>query len=196
MLTATRSEPLTMSRHWDLRVELAAAFRWAARLDYHEAVANHFSVAVSEDGRQYLAQPAGLHFSRVKASDLILLDADDPSTWECDCKPDPSTVVLHGHLHAKLPQARCILHVHTASILTLACLKDYEFQMLDQNACAFYGRIAYDRDYGGLAVDPEEGERVASLMSAGKTVLMMGNHGVMVVGGSIAEAFDRLYFFE
>ncbi|MEM7344368.1 MAG: class II aldolase/adducin family protein, partial [Chloroflexota bacterium] len=110
--------------------------------------------------------------------------------------PDLSAVILHGHLHEKLPQARCILHVHTPSILTLACLKDYEFLMLDQNACRFYGRIAYDRDYNGLAVDPEEGARVASLMGADKSVLFMGNHGVMVIGPTVAEAFDELYFLE
>lgn len=181
---------------WDLRVDLAAAFRWAARLNYHESVANHFSVAVSENGRQFLLQPVGYHFSEVRASDLLLLDLDNPVSLEGENAPDPSAWFLHGHLHQQLPHARCILHVHTPSILTLACLKDFEFLMLDQNACRFYGRIAYDRDYNGLAIDDEEGERVASMMGEGKSVLFMGNHGVMVIGPTVAQAFDELYYLE
>jgi len=63
----------------ELRIDLAAAFRWAARLNLHEATANHFSVAASEDGKKFLLNPRGRHFSRVKASELLLLDADDRS---------------------------------------------------------------------------------------------------------------------
>ncbi|MEM7334405.1 MAG: class II aldolase/adducin family protein [Chloroflexota bacterium] len=196
MLTQDRLNGTMTETEWQLRVDLAAAFRLAYRHDYHEAVANHFSVALSENGRQFLVQPAGYHFSRIKASDMLMLDLDDPSSWQGERVPDPSARILHGHLHQALPHARCILHVHTPSILALACLKDYEFLMLDQNACKFYGRIAYDREYGGLADNDDEGARVASLMSDDKAVLFMGNHGVMVIGNSIAEAWDDLYFLE
>ena len=78
----------------------------------------------------------------------------------------------------------------------LTCLADFEFLMLDQNACRYYGRIAYDRDYSGMALDDTEGERVASLLGDDKSVLFLGNHGVMVVGSTIAEAFDELYYLE
>ena len=185
-----------MKREWELRVDLAAAFRWAARLNFHESIANHFSVAVSENGRQFLLQRAGQHFSQVCASDLLLLDLDDPAALAGDNAPDPTAWILHGHLHQHLPQARCILHVHAPWSLTLACLQDFEFLMLDQNACRFYGRIAYDRQYNGLALDDDEGERVANLMEDGKSILFMGNHGVMVIGPTVAQAFDELYYLE
>jgi len=172
------------SQEWQLRVDLAATFRWAARLNFHESIANHFSAAVSEDGRKFLLQRAGQHFSQVRASDLILLDLDNPVSLEGENAPDPSAWFLHGHLHQHLPQAKCVLHVHAPYSLTLACLKDFEFLMLDQNACRFYGRIAYDRGYDGLALDDNEGERVASLMDDGKSVLFMGNHGLMVIGAN------------
>jgi len=184
------------SQEWQLRVDLAATFRWAARLNFHESIANHFSAAVSEDGRKFLLQRAGQHFSQVRASDLILLDLDNPVSLEGENAPDPSAWFLHGHLHQHLPQAKCVLHVHAPYSLTLACLKDFEFLMLDQNACRFYGRIAYDRGYDGLALDDNEGERVASLMDDGKSVLFMGNHGLMVIGPTIAQAFDELYYLE
>jgi len=79
---------------------------------------------------------------------------------------------------------------------TLCCLKDFEFLMLDQNACRFHRRVAYDRGYAGMALHADEGARVAALMDAGKCVLFMGNHGVIVVGPTVAEAFDLLYYLE
>ena len=75
--------------HWQERVDLAAAFRWTARLDMHEGVANHFSLAVNERGTQFLMNPNQVHFSRIKASDLLLIDADDSETYEGPNAPDP-----------------------------------------------------------------------------------------------------------
>lgn len=196
MLVKTEKPKLTSKTELELRCELAAAFRWAARLNYHESIANHFSVAVSDDGKRFLLQPAGIHFSQVRASDLLLLDVDEPDSLEGEGAPDPTAWFLHAHLHQALPQARCILHVHAPWSLTLACLKDFEFLMLDQNACRFYGRIAYDRAYDGMALDDGEGERVAGLMEDGKSVMFMGNHGIMVVGPTVAQAFDELYYLE
>ncbi|MBV7327613.1 aldolase [Chloroflexi bacterium TSY] len=181
---------------WQARVDLAAAFRWAARLNLHEAIANHFSVAISDDGVKFLLNPRGRHFSRIRASELMLLDAHDPSVLSSDNPPDLTAWYLHAHLHQHLPLARCILHTHMPYATALCCLHDFEFLMTEQNALRFYNRIAYDRDYSGLALDVEEGTRVAHLMGNDKSVLFMGNHGVIVVGNSVAEAFDELYYLE
>jgi ribulose-5-phosphate 4-epimerase/fuculose-1-phosphate aldolase len=178
------------------RIDLAAAFRWAARLNFHEAAANHFSVAVSDDGAQFLLNPKGRHFSRVRASELLLLDANNPDALSGPDAPDATAWYLHAHLHQHLPQARCVLHTHMPYATALCCLQDFEFLMLDQNACRFYGRIAYDRDYAGMALSDDEGARVAKLLGPSKSVLFMGNHGVIVVGPSVAEAFDELYYLE
>jgi ribulose-5-phosphate 4-epimerase/fuculose-1-phosphate aldolase len=78
----------------------------------------------------------------------------------------------------------------------LCCLEGFEFLMLDQNACRFHERIAYDRNYAGMALDDTEGARVAALLGDDKSVLFMGNHGVLVVGRTVAEAFDELYYLE
>ena len=178
------------------RIDLAAAFRWAARLDMHESIANHFSATVSDDGKRFLLNPVGRHFSRVRASELLLLDARNPDVLQGAQAPDPTAWYLHAELHQRLPRARCILHTHMANSTALCCLKDFEFLMLDQNACRFHQRIAYDRDYSGMALDASEGERVARLLGPGKSVLFMGNHGVIVVGASVAQAFDELYYLE
>ena len=178
------------------RRELAAAFRWAARLNLHEAAANHFSAAVSDDGQSFLINPRGRHFSQVRASELELIETVDRDGDPIARNVDPTAWYLHGYLHRHVPSARCILHTHMPYTTTLACLKDFEFMMLDQNACRFHQRIAYDRNYAGMALDPEEGERVASLLSDDKDILFLGNHGVIVVGASVAQAFDELYYLE
>lgn len=178
------------------RRHLAAAFRWAARLDMHEATANHFSAAVSQDGSQFLLNPRGRHFSRVTASELLLLDASTAGHDGVDPAADLTAWYLHAHLHQLVPRARVVLHTHMPYATALTCLRDFEFLPLDQNACRFYGRIAYDRDYAGMALDDTEGVRVARLLGDDKSVLFLANHGVLVVGATVAEAFDELYYLE
>jgi len=186
-----------MNTEQSARRDLAVAFRFAARLNMHEATANHFSVVVSQDSNNFLINPAGRHFSLVRASDLILVDLNAKNFGIAENQlVDPTAINLHGQLHKLLPHAKCILHTHMPYTTALACLRDFEFLMLDQNACRFYQRIAYDRDYAGMALEQSEGERVAKIMSKSKSVLFLANHGVIVVGNSVAEAFDELYYLE
>lgn len=162
----------------------------------HEGVANHFSAAVSDDGSQFLLNPVGRHFSRIKASELLLLDATLAGTAPADPAADRTAWYLHAHLHQRVPRARVVLHTHMPYATALACLADFKFLMLDQNACRFHDRIGYDRDYSGMFVDDSEGERVAGLLGDNNSVLFLGNHGVLVIGASVAEAFDELYYLE
>jgi ribulose-5-phosphate 4-epimerase/fuculose-1-phosphate aldolase len=177
------------------RVDLAAAFRWTARLGWHEAVANHFSLALSEDGGRFLVNPRWRHFARIRACDLLLLDADDASALEGPDAPDPTAWYIHAALHRRLPHARCILHAHMPYATALTTLADPEIRPIDQNTMRFFGRIAYDRDYGGLALSSQEGDRLAHALGE-KPVLMMANHGVIVARESVAKAFDELYYLE
>ena len=186
-----------MTREQLARLDLAVAFRWAARLDLHEAVANHFSVAVSDDGQKFLINPAGRHFSQMRASDLLLVDMNQAEFGIGDGQVvDPTAMNLHGQIHKLVPDATCVLHTHMPYATALACLRDFEFLMLDQNACRFYNRIAYDRDYAGMALEASEGERVAKLLGKSRSVLFLANHGVIVIGKTVAEAFDELYYLE
>ena len=182
--------------HYEERVDLAAAFRWTARLNMHEGVANHFSLAVNEDGSKFLINPNMMHFSRIKASDLLLIDANDPATMDRPDAPDPTAWGLHGAVHRRVPHARCAIHVHSVHATVLASLADSTLPPIDQNSAMFFERIVVDGDYGGLAFE-EEGERCASLFSDPKVkVMVMGNHGVLVIGATVADTFNRLYYFE
>ncbi len=177
------------------RIDLAAAFRWFARLNMHESVANHLSVAVSADGLRFLINPRGRHFSRICASDLLLLDAHECAMSQPDA-PDPTAWYLHAGLHAKIPRARCVMHLHSKYATALGCLADCTLYPIDMNTMRFYGRVAVDQEFAGMALSTDEGERTASLLGDAKTVLLMANHGVLVVGPTVAAAFDELYYFE
>jgi ribulose-5-phosphate 4-epimerase/fuculose-1-phosphate aldolase len=180
---------------WHGRVDLAASFRLAVEHGWHEAVANHFSLAVSEDGKRFLMNPRWTHFSRIRARDLLLLDADDDTTMQRPDAPDPSAWCIHGAIHAAHADARCVLHVHSAYATALACLADPTMPPIDQNTARFFNRVALDRHYGGIADNMEEGRRLASVLG-GRRVLVMANHGVLVTGRTVAEAYDALYYFE
>ena len=178
------------------RIDLAAAFRWTARLNMHEGVANHFSVAINDDGTKFLMNPNQMHFSRIKASDMIVVDANDPETLTGPNAPDPTAWGLHGGIHRHCPHARCAMHVHSIHATVLATLQDSRLLPIDQNCATFFNRYVIDDHYGGLAFE-EEGERCAALLSDPKQkVMIMGNHGIMIIGETVAETFNRLYYFE
>lgn len=178
----------------DERIALACAFRWTARFDMHESVANHFSLAVDEAGTKFLMNPRGRHFSRIKASELLLLDAEDNETMAQLNAPDPTAWALHGSIHRRVPHARCVLHVHSRNAAVLACLADPTLPPIDINAMRFWGRVSIDDDFDGMGLD-DEAERIAGLVGD-KPILLMRNHGVMVFGETVARTFDDLYYFE
>ena len=180
--------------HYEERVDLACAFRWTARWDMHEQVANHFSLAVSEDGSRFLMNPPGRHFSRIRASELILCDANDDSTLDGPNPPDPTAWALHGSVHRLCPQARCVLHVHSKYATVLASLEDSRILPIDQNTARFFNRTVVDDCFGGMALG-DEGARCASVLGD-KRIMIMGNHGIMITAASVAQAVDDLYYLE
>ncbi|MFT6156761.1 MAG: ribulose-5-phosphate 4-epimerase/fuculose-1-phosphate aldolase [Neolewinella sp.] len=180
--------------HFEARCDLAAVFRWTARLEMHEGVANHYSYAVNEDGSQFLINPNASHFALVKASDLILVDANDPATMDRPDAPDPTAWALHGSIHRDHPGARCLIHLHPHYATALASLADPTLPPIDQNTMRFYKRVSVDEGYDGMGLG-DEAERVSRLLGDNK-VLLMGNHGVMAIDTSIARAFDVMYYYE
>jgi ribulose-5-phosphate 4-epimerase/fuculose-1-phosphate aldolase len=91
--------------------------------------------------------------------------------------------------------ARCVLHVHPRYATALACLSDPEIKPIDQNTARFHNRVAIDLEFGGIADNDAEGERLARMLRNHKR-MMMGNHGVLVVAETVAEAFHDLYYLE
>lgn len=178
-----------------LREDLAAAFRIAAGMGWHELVGNHFSCAVSDDGRKFLLNRKWQHFASIRPKDLLLLDADDPDVLDGPDAPDASAWTIHGTIHRHCPAARVVLHCHPVHSTALAMLADPELKPLDNNTARFFARVAYDREFGGIADDAQEGLRLVRALGNHKTMLM-GNHGLLCVGETVTEAFEDMYYFE
>jgi ribulose-5-phosphate 4-epimerase/fuculose-1-phosphate aldolase len=181
------------------RVDLACALRWAARLGLQEGVCNHFSLAVTdEDGRsrgdRFLINPYGLHWSEITASSLALCDADG-NVLEGEHAVEPTAFFIHSRIHLAAPQAVCVLHTHMPHATALTLREGGRLLMCEQNALMFRGRIAYDDDYNGLALDGSEGDRIARKLGNG-SALFLASHGVIVTGRTVAEAFTDLYYLE
>jgi ribulose-5-phosphate 4-epimerase/fuculose-1-phosphate aldolase len=189
------TNPTASPHEQQLRVDLAAAFRIIAKLGMHEAVANHFSAAVSSDGSRFLMNPKWRHFSRIKASDLVLFDLDDGGGVKGRPDVDPTAWAIHGQMHKQLPQARVVMHLHPPFATTISSLADPHIKPVDQNTARYFNRLAIDDSYAGMADSEQEGARLAGLLG-NKSRLMMGNHGVLVIANTVGEAFDDIYTLE
>jgi len=175
------------------RIDLAAAHRIAVLDDFHEAVDNHFTLMVPGRPRTFYLNEFGLHWNEVTASNLLEVDFD--GTVVAGSGPtDRSAICIHAPIH-DATGAACVLHTHMPYCTALSQLEDMTVEMTGQGALQFHDRIAYDYDYNGFAHEHAEGERMAALMGD-KVILMMANHGVVVIGDSVAQAYRRLYFLE
>ena len=178
--------------HIQERVELATALRWAETYGFHEGVCNHFSLAVAPN--RFLINPYGWHWSEITPQCLVLLD-EKGTVLEGDEVVEDTAFFIHSEIHKAAPQAKCVLHTHMPYATAMTLVEGGRLEMCEQNALMFDGRISYDDDYTGLALDESEGARIARKLGNG-SVLMMANHGVTVVGPTVRDAFNDLYYLE
>lgn len=179
------------------RVDLAAAFRLAVRLDLHEGVCNHFTLMLprkENEGSRFLLNRYGLHWSEVTASNLLALNGEG-RILAGEGEYEKTAFYIHSRIHLANPHAACVLHTHMPYATALTLLEGGRLEMVEQNALRFHDDIAYDDEYNGLVVDNSEGDRLARVLGS-KRVMFLANHGVIVVGSSVAEAFDSLYYLE
>jgi len=179
----------------ELQKDLAATFRWTARLNMNEAVANHFSACIPGSTTDFYVNRSGVHFSQMKASDLILVTKDNIN--ELKKNPDlvDSTAInIHGAIHNKVPHAKCIFHVHSKYATALSTLKDPTLPPIDQNTMRFYNRVSIYNEYGGMGFE-EESKKMATALG-NKKHMLMANHGIMTTGETVSDGFDALYYFE
>ncbi|MDH4478357.1 MAG: aldolase [Rhodoferax sp.] len=177
-----------------LRADLALALRAAAHHGLSEGVCNHFSVELPDASGRFLLNPRGLLWSEIGADDIVLVDTD--GTVLAGRHPVESTAMfIHAAVH-RIAGKACVLHTHMpyATALTLTRARALD-TTLSQNAMRFYGRLAIDAHYNGLALDATEGERIATAMQ-GADVAFLGNHGVVVCGQRMDYAYDDLYYLE
>jgi ribulose-5-phosphate 4-epimerase/fuculose-1-phosphate aldolase len=175
------------------KVHLSAAHRLAVLHALEEGIDNHFTVTVPGHEDRYLILPFGLHWSEARASDMMVFD-ESGSTLEGEGVVERSAQCIHAPVH-RICGARVVMHTHQTWAYALNMLKDNRLLPSSQSAAFFHGRVAYDDAYTGSADTMEEGERLACLIGK-QHVLFMKNHGVMVVGDTVAQAYRWLYMLE
>ena len=175
------------------KIHLAAAHRLACLHDLEEGIDNHFTVTVPGYTDRYLILPFGLHWSEARASDMIVWD-ESGKTLEGVGDVELSAQCIHAPIH-RISGARVVLHTHQTWAVALNMLKENRIVPASQTAAYFYGKICYDDNYAGNADTLEEGERLAHLIGD-KQIMFMKNHGVLVVGDTVPQAYRRLYMLE
>ncbi|MBS0579837.1 MAG: aldolase [Proteobacteria bacterium] len=175
------------------RVDLAACHRLAAHFGLNEGIDNHLTCLVPGRPGRFLLAPFGLMWAEVRASDFMELDFAGRVISGTGLV-EPTALYIHLAAHQQVPHATCVLHTHMPYATALSMREDPRLRMAGQNALAFHDDIAYV-DYNGLALDATEGKRLSAALG-NKSVLMLRNHGVLVTGQSVAQAFERLYFLE
>ncbi len=187
------SSPHALDPVAQAKVHLAAAHRLAVFHELEEGIDNHFTVTVPGHDDRYLILPFGKHWSEARASDMIVFD-ESGKTLEGEGGVELSALCIHAPIH-RVSGARVVMHTHQTWALALNMLKNNRLVPASQSAAHLHGRIVYDDNYSGNADTLEEGERLAQLLD-GKPIMFMKNHGVLVTGDTIAQAYKRLYFLE
>lgn len=176
------------------RVDLVAALRWANRLGYGEGICNHFSLEMPGRPGHFLINPQGFHWSELTPGDLVVVDATGRKV-EGRHRVEPTAFFIHGAMHRSKPSAKCVMHTHMPYATALTVVHGGRLEWASQNSLKFFGRVAYDDNYNGLALDDAEGERMCA-QAQEADVLFLANHGIIVCGPSVALAFDDLYYLE
>ena len=177
-----------------VRVDLAAAYRLAAKAGYDDVIWNHFSARLAGRDDRFLVKPHGLTFDEVTASSLVVVD-NEGRVLEGDGYVEESAFQLHAQIHRTRADAVCALHAHPPYATALTALRDNRLRFIHQDSLHFYGRVAYHEGYNGLALDADEAATIIKAL-AEKDILFMRHHGVIVVGRDVADAYYHLYYLE
>jgi len=174
------------------RCKLAALYRLVDLFGWSQSIYNHITVRVSQEHEHFLLNPFGLLYSEVTASSLIKVDMQgnlvDPGTTNFGV--NVAGFVLHSAIHAARPDAKCVIHIHHHACIAVSAIKS-GFLPLSQESCLI-GEVSY-HDYFGILVDPEERELIARNLGPVNKVMFLRNHGIVVLGETIEEAFSRAH---
>ena len=187
------STPARVDAITEAKVHLAAAHRLAVLHELEEGIDNHFTVNVPGRDGQYLILPFGFHWSEARASDMMVFN-EAGDTIEGNGVVELSAQCIHAPIH-RITGTKVVMHTHQTWALALNMLKDNRLLPANQTAAFFHGQIAYDDHYEGTADALSEGERLAALMGD-KPIVFMKNHGILVTGETVAQAYRRLYKLE
>ncbi|HJZ88422.1 MAG TPA: class II aldolase/adducin family protein [Polyangia bacterium] len=178
---------------WRLRVDLAAAYRLVAHFGWDDLVFTHISARVPGPEHHFLINPYGMLFDEIRASSLVKVDLEGQIVMPTPYFINPAGFVIHSAVHAAREDARCVLHLHTLNGVAVSAQKN-GLLPISQQSLFVLASLGY-HDYEGLALlDAEKPRLVRDLGS--NVFLMLRNHGLLTVGGTVADAFLGMYMFE
>lgn len=191
----TRAEPKTpmSGKEWQTRLDLAACYRLVAQAGWTDLIYTHISARVPDSDDHYLLNPFGLTFDEITASSLVKVDLDGNKVDASEARVHKAGFVIHSAVHAMREDANCVLHLHTPAGMAVSAMK-CGLLPLSQHAMLFTGRVGY-HESEGLALDVSERERLARDLSD-HCILILRNHGTLVVGATIPEAFSMMWHLE
>ena len=180
-------------QEWQLRCDLAAAYRLVAAYGWSDLVFTHISARIPGPEHHFLINPYGLMFDEITASSLVRVDQDCNKLSDSPFPVNPAGFVIHSAIHAAREDAGCVLHTHSRAGVAVSAQKCGVLPISQQSTFVL-GSLGYHA-YEGVALRDEEKPRLqADLGSA--NYLMLRNHGLLTVGKTIAEAFLNMYIFE
>jgi ribulose-5-phosphate 4-epimerase/fuculose-1-phosphate aldolase len=175
---------------WQTRIDLAAAYRLVAAYGWDDLIFTHISARVPDSDHHFLINPYGMLFEEVTASSLVKIDLHGKKVMESPYDINPAGFVIHSAIHAAREDAHCVMHLHTPAGVAVAAQKDGLLPISQQSLFAL-ASLAY-HGYEGVALNDAEKPRLVNDLGD-KTFLILPNHGLLTVAGSIADAFLAMY---
>ena len=181
---------------WQVRCDLAALYRLVAHHRWTDFIYTHLSARLPGPEHHFLINKYGVNFHEMRASDLVKIDVNGAIVDERPLSSrdvNAAGFTIHSAVHMAREDLMCVIHTHTAAGIAVSAQKD-GLLPLSQHACKFYNRLAY-HGYEGIALDIDERERLVADLGPHKAMILR-NHGLLVGGTSIPEAFLNIYMLE
>jgi ribulose-5-phosphate 4-epimerase/fuculose-1-phosphate aldolase len=185
--------PHVDQREWELRVQLAAAYRMIDHMGWSELIWTHTTVRVPGPEHHFLINPYGMRFDEVCASNLVKVDRHGNIVGDQSQEVNPAGFVIHSAIHMTRPDVQCIMHTHTVAGMAVAAL-ECGLLPISMYALGYFERVGY-HDFEGPSLDLAERERLGANLGD-KNVLILRTHGLLTCGGTVAQAFVRMYRLE
>jgi ribulose-5-phosphate 4-epimerase/fuculose-1-phosphate aldolase len=179
---------------WQVRVDLAAAYRLVAMFKWDDLVFTHISARVPGRDNEFLINPYGLMFDEITATSLIKVDAHGNKLDESPHDVNPAGFTIHSAIHAQRHDAQCVLHVHTLNGIAVSAQKGGVLP-ISQQSIFVLSSLSY-HNYEGVALRDDEKPRLVADLGPSSQFLMLRNHGLLTLGATIADAFLNMYLFE
>lgn len=188
-----KAPPGMPAEEWAVRVDLAACYRLVALFGWDDLIFTHISARVPGPHHHFLINPYGFAFEEITASSLVKVDLDGGKVDASPYAINPAGFTIHGAIHAAREDAHCVLHLHTVNGVAVSAQRD-GLLPLSQHAMIALASLGY-HDYEGIALEEDEKPRLVRDLGA-RRCLILRNHGLLTVGGTVGEAFVAMYFLE